>query len=448
MGELLKGLYEDLLEFDDAPESAATKETVVKTESQQETEGVGVGQRTHTPEKPQPEYHARKQPRPVPFRPAHPIKTLPEVDIESSSSSKKIKYFIMKSNNSTNIDRSLATGVWSTQHHNEAKLADAFLANYEIRLIFSINQSGHFQGYAVMKSAIGKGPKHNIWVGSAWGGFFEIEWQLQYDFPFSRFEHLSNPLNEGKPVKFARDGQEVPTEVGNEMIRIMHDIARTSGIVKPVVHNQLKVEPYPEGRNGSYGDRRDYEFDKYRGGSRGGRGHRWGGSYYGRHSSAYPYARSSGSVWNESDHYYQQYPSSEYPSGAGHGDMTYGPSPGQKRPRSMTPLSNEKLDKPSLYDMTYEEYLDCYYRVQKRVKEVISTGELWKALGMIPSDYQWGEEDQRRIKESGWFDAWFGDLASDRDTTTTTSGNPMSTFQDDAREVASSSGSRVMTENE
>lgn len=48
-----------------------------------------------------------------------------------------------------------------------------------------------------MKSAIGRGPKQNIWIGTAWGGFFEIDWQLQLDFPFSRFEHLSNPLNEG-----------------------------------------------------------------------------------------------------------------------------------------------------------------------------------------------------------------------------------------------------------
>lgn len=52
----------------------------------------------------------------------------------------------MKSNNSTNIDRSLASGVWSTQRHNETKLNNAFLDGFEVRLIFSINQSGHFQG--------------------------------------------------------------------------------------------------------------------------------------------------------------------------------------------------------------------------------------------------------------------------------------------------------------
>ena len=61
--------------------------------------------------------------------------------------------------------------------------------------------------------------------------------------------------------------------------------------------------------------------------------------------------------------------------------------------------------------MTYEEYLECYNRVQERLHEVIHSGELWKALGMISEEYVWTEEDQRRVMESGWFEAWFGGLA-------------------------------------
>jgi len=86
------------------------------------------------------------------FQPSHQHKryrsqSRAAMDVSAQSdSSKKLKYFIMKSNNSTNIDRSLASGVWSTQYHNEAKLNDAFLDGYEVRLIFSITQSGHFQG--------------------------------------------------------------------------------------------------------------------------------------------------------------------------------------------------------------------------------------------------------------------------------------------------------------
>jgi len=380
-----------------------------------------------------------------------------------SDSKKKLKYFIMKSNNSTNIDRSLASGVWSTQHHNEAKLNNAFLDGYEIRLIFSVNQSGHFQGYvqhcptnpvrawpgrryAVMKSAIGKGPKQNIWVGSAWGGFFEVDWQLQHDFPFSRFEQLTNPLNEGanrvigrltainvgKPVKFARDGQEVPPDVGSKIVRIMQDIARATGLKKPEIPNQLRVEPYPfhslqEGRHLS-ADSRSAGFGKDRG-----RGYKWRDPRYSgyrsqcRSPTGYPYAE-----WNGWPYY-------KSPDPSGHQrtlDAGSFASSGYKRLRSPGMLLGvDQPRKRSLYDMTYAEYLESYEKVQQRVREVVHSGELWKALGMIPEDYQWTEEDQIRIMESGWFETWFGELA-------TGTSNPV---VDDAE---STTGQRSITETE
>lgn len=79
MGELLKGLYDDLLEFDDVPDSAAPKDPVIKTESQQATEATSRVQGSHTPEHAEPEYPTRKQQRTLPFRPVHPVKPLPEV---------------------------------------------------------------------------------------------------------------------------------------------------------------------------------------------------------------------------------------------------------------------------------------------------------------------------------------------------------------------------------
>lgn len=81
MGELLKGLYEDLLEFDDVPDSAAPKDPVVKTESQQVTEAISRVTGSHILEQAEPEYSARKQQRTVPFRPVHPVKPLPEVRV-------------------------------------------------------------------------------------------------------------------------------------------------------------------------------------------------------------------------------------------------------------------------------------------------------------------------------------------------------------------------------
>lgn len=264
----------------------------------------------------------------------------------------------------------------------------------------------------------------------------------------------------GKPVKFARDGQEVPTDVGNEVVRIMQDIARASGLSKPVIANQLKVDPYPihsfaDDRQTPI-DRRDYDLPRERGMGMGrgrGRTYRWGEEAYARYHSGYPpygYAPTASypyhSRWNDQSAYSHPY-SVEYsrqgyaawgpPSGEADG---YGPLMPQKRRRSPT-SSQLPANKKSLYEMTYEEYLECYDRVQKRLHEVIHSGELWKALGMIPEEYAWTEEDQRRVMESGWFDAWFGGLVGN-------GGAYISIPKQSTADVESASGSRDMSESE
>ena len=55
-------------------------------------------------------------------------------------------YFIMKSNNHENIVLSKARGVWSTPPQNEHKLNRAFKEFRNVLLIFSIKESGKFQG--------------------------------------------------------------------------------------------------------------------------------------------------------------------------------------------------------------------------------------------------------------------------------------------------------------
>ena len=103
-----------------------------------------------------------------------------------------VRYFVIKSINRENVERSIDQGVWSTQvgfltyacssstfqpchgcavcgtqrrcccvclnfaaplqRHNEQKLREAFERSKDVFLIFSVNMSGHFQGYARMIS--------------------------------------------------------------------------------------------------------------------------------------------------------------------------------------------------------------------------------------------------------------------------------------------------------
>ncbi len=56
-------------------------------------------------------------------------------------------FFVMKSNNHENVALSKARGVWSTPPQNENKLNRAFKEFRNVILIFSVKESGKFQGF-------------------------------------------------------------------------------------------------------------------------------------------------------------------------------------------------------------------------------------------------------------------------------------------------------------
>lgn len=142
---------------------------------------------------------------------------------------------LLRSFNHQNIGASIENGLWATQAHNERKLAEAFATGAEVLLVFSVNASGHFQGYARMVTPIG-GAKGR-WTGdaAALGGVFGIQWECLFDLPFPLTNHLLNPLNENKPVKISRDGTELPPALGEELVRMMEQGAARMGTPRPKV---------------------------------------------------------------------------------------------------------------------------------------------------------------------------------------------------------------------
>ena len=68
------------------------------------------------------------------------------------------------------------------------------------------------------------------------GQAFGIEWQRLYDLPFSETESLRNPLNDDKPVKISRDGQELPPDIGEALVQLFEDGAERAGIPRPSKH--------------------------------------------------------------------------------------------------------------------------------------------------------------------------------------------------------------------
>lgn len=126
------------------------------------------------------------------------------------------RYFVIKSNNHKNLVLSIENNVWATQRHNEDKFTEALRASPHVILIFSVNNSGGFQGYAKMVGLPGKSRKGSVFKDYGRGAF-DVKWLRLDDLEFSVCGHIQNPWNENKSVKISRDGQELPFEVGREL---------------------------------------------------------------------------------------------------------------------------------------------------------------------------------------------------------------------------------------
>ncbi|KPP70658.1 YTH domain-containing protein 1-like, partial [Scleropages formosus] len=133
------------------------------------------------------------------------------------------RFFLIKSNNHENVSLAKAKGVWSTLPVNEKKLNAAFRSARSVILVFSVRESGKFQGFARLSSESHHGGSPIHWVLPAGmnakmlGGVFKIDWICRRELPFTKTAHLSNPWNEHKPVKIGRDGQEIELECGTQL---------------------------------------------------------------------------------------------------------------------------------------------------------------------------------------------------------------------------------------
>ncbi|KAB1217143.1 Zinc finger CCCH domain-containing protein 45 [Morella rubra] len=161
------------------------------------------------------------------------------------------RYFIIKSLNHHNIQLSIEKGIWATQVMNEPILEEAFHNSSKVILIFSVNMSGFFQGYAQMMSSVGW-RRDNVWSqgsgkSNPWGRSFKVKWLRLNDLPFQRTLHLKNPLNEYKPVKISRDCQELSPDVGEALCELLDAKGNVDDSLSSFYRNDLPSKrPYKE----------------------------------------------------------------------------------------------------------------------------------------------------------------------------------------------------------
>lgn len=136
------------------------------------------------------------------------------------------RFFLIKSNNSDNVQLSKSKSVWATLPQNDANLNQAFKEARNVLLIFSVNESGKFAGFARMAAPSRRDIPQVAWVlppsisSKALGGVIELDWICRKELSFNATLHLHNSWNEGKPVKIGRDGQEIEPKIGGELCRL------------------------------------------------------------------------------------------------------------------------------------------------------------------------------------------------------------------------------------
>ncbi|XP_069128600.1 claspin-like [Argopecten irradians] len=136
------------------------------------------------------------------------------------------RYFLIKSNNHENVALAKAKGVWSTPPQNESKLNQAFRSCDNVILIFSVKESGKFQGFARIVEESTKDHPPIRWVlppglsARALSGVFKLDWINRRELSFTKTSHLHNSWNDNKPVKIGRDGQEIEARCGETVCKM------------------------------------------------------------------------------------------------------------------------------------------------------------------------------------------------------------------------------------
>ncbi|EIW81230.1 hypothetical protein CONPUDRAFT_82255 [Coniophora puteana RWD-64-598 SS2] len=77
------------------------------------------------------------------------------------------RFFILKSLTQYDLDVSVERGLWATQKHNEAILDQAYRTSRDVYLIFGVNKSGEFYGFAKMAGRILHGEHRVSWASRA-----------------------------------------------------------------------------------------------------------------------------------------------------------------------------------------------------------------------------------------------------------------------------------------
>lgn len=119
-------------------------------------------------------------------------------------------------------------GQWATTKQNFEKFQKVLHTDQSqtgIILIFSINESRGFQGYATIDELCEEST-NKLFVDShgkesKWENVIKISWVSTNCLSFDETRQLRNPYNDNKPVKISRDGQQIEGKVGFTLCKMI-----------------------------------------------------------------------------------------------------------------------------------------------------------------------------------------------------------------------------------
>lgn len=246
------------------------------------------------------------------------------------SSPRMAKFYVIKSFGEDDVHKSIKYNLWCSTERGNRKLDEAFAESKRaceraglgpngtpidsrdtqhgcpVYLFFSVNRSGCFCGMAQMISSYYAERHFGSWVQDGkWQGSFIVKWIYVKDIPNKDLKDITLANNDGRPVTFSRDTQEIPFAQGVTMLRrfieykpktnILQDFQYYDDRERDIKHKrtQLLENGGQQGQGrGAMGGMQNGPMG--RGGGRGGgygrgRGYQRGGGGYGRdrHNGGY-----------------------------------------------------------------------------------------------------------------------------------------------------------------
>lgn len=136
----------------------------------------------------------------------------------------KLRCFLIKSNNTANVDSSMSKGVWSAfARKNNSIYSGAYQSKIHVYFLFTVSSSSKFSGYCRMSSDVRYEP--TMWNNGKRGfrqvdTVFNVEWINCTGIAFAKCKHVSGTIH-GSFGKNAKDGTEFQEAEARALFSLM-----------------------------------------------------------------------------------------------------------------------------------------------------------------------------------------------------------------------------------